>query len=104
MNRHGSMNRIYRLVWSAVRGVWIPVAETSRGRGKRSSPALVAAAMSLTCAIAQGSPSGGQVVTGTGSIAQSGATTTITQATQNLLLTWASFNIAPQQSVNFVQP
>ena len=104
MNRHGSMNRIYRLVWSAVRNVWIPVAETARGRGKRSSPALVAAALSLTCAIAQGSPSGGQVVAGTGSITQSGAITTITQATQNLSLTWANFNIAPQQTVNFVQP
>ena len=104
MNRHGSMNRIYRLVWSAVRNVWIPVAETARGRGKRSSGRLVAATLSLTCAIAQASPSGGQVVAGTGSINQSGATTTITQATQNLSLTWTSFNIAPQQSVNFVQP
>jgi len=104
MNRHGSMNRIYRLVWSAVRSVWIPVAETARGRGKRSSPALVAAALSLTCAIAQATPTGGQVTAGTGSITQSGSTTTITQGTQNLSLTWASFNIAPQQSVNFVQP
>jgi filamentous hemagglutinin family protein len=104
MNRHGSMNRIYRLVWSAVRSVWIPVAETARGRGKRSTPALVAAALSLTCAVAQASPSGGQVTAGTGSITQSGSTTTITQSTQNLSLNWASFNIAPQQSVNFVQP
>ena len=104
MNRHGSMNRIYRLVWSAVRNLWIPVAETARGRGKRSSGKLVAAALSLTCAIAQATPSGGQVVAGTGSITQSGATTTITQATQNLSLTWTSFNIAPQQTVNFVQP
>jgi filamentous hemagglutinin family protein len=104
MNRHGSMNRIYRLVWSAVRSVWIPVAETARGRGKRSTPKLVAAAWSLSCAIAQASPSGGQVTAGTGSITQSGATTTITQSTQNLALSWTSFNIAPQQSVNFVQP
>jgi filamentous hemagglutinin family protein len=104
MKRHGSMNRIYRLVWSTVRNVWIPVAETARGRGKRSSPRLVAAALSLSCAIAQATPSGGQVVSGTGSITQSGPTTTITQTTQNLSLTWASFNIAPQQTVNFVQP
>jgi filamentous hemagglutinin family protein len=104
MNRHGSMNRIYRLIWSAVRSVWIPVAETARGRGKRSTPALVAAALSVACAIAQASPSGGQVTAGTGSITQSGATTTITQATQNLALSWTSFNISPQQTVNFVQP
>ena len=75
MNRHGSMNRIYRLVWSAVRNVWIPVAETARGRGKRTTHKLVAAALSLSCAIVQASPSGGQVVAGAGSITQAGATT-----------------------------
>jgi len=104
MKRHGSMNRIYRLVWSAVRNVWIPVAEKARGRGKRSSPKLVAAALSLASVIAQASPSGGVVVSGSGHIAQGGATTTITQSTQDLSLSWTSFNIAPSETVNFVQP
>ena len=35
---------------------------------------------------------------------RAGTTTTIDQASQNLSLNWASFNIAPQESVNFVQP
>ena len=44
------------------------------------------------------------MVSGQGSIVQAGATTTVAQASQNLSLTWASFNIAPQETVNFLQP
>ena len=51
-----------------------------------------------------GSPAGGQVTAGIGSIAQSGAITTITQGSPQLSLTWTSFNIAPQETVEFVQP
>src|ERR1700722_5738176 len=104
MNRHGSMNRIYRLVWSAVRNVWIPVAETARGRGKRSSPKLIAAALSLTCAIAQASPTGGEITSGAGRISRSGPITTSTQSSQSLSLNWTGFDIAPQETVNFLQP
>lgn len=41
---------------------------------------------------------------GTGSVTQSGATTTINQTSQRLSLNWKSFNIAPSETVNFVQP
>src|ERR1700727_3158605 len=66
MNRHASMKRAYRLIWSAVRCVWIPVAEKTRGRGKQAGRTLIAAAMSLGAVVAQaggrgGGPSGGQV-------------------------------------------
>ncbi len=107
---HKSMNHIYRLVWSQVSNAWVAVAETTRGRGKGASRKLklmAAAALSLSTAfspLAQAGPAGGQVVTGAGSISQSGATTTIQQSSQNLSLTWKSFNIAPQETVNFVQP
>src|SRR5580658_6855615 len=105
MNRHASMNRAYRLIWSAVRQVWIPVAEKTRGRGKRASGVLIAATLSLGASFAQaGGPSGGQVIAGTGSIAQSGTLTTITQSSPKLSLSWTSFNIAPQDTVDFVQP
>src|SRR3984957_158073 len=105
MNRHALMNRAYRLIWSAVRGAWIAVAEKTRGRGKQPSRTLLAAAMSLGAAYAQaGGPSGGQVTAGTGSITQSGALTTITQQSPKLSLTWTSFNIAPQQTGDFIQP
>src|SRR6202167_1955948 len=105
MNRHASMNRAYRLIWSAVRQVWIPVAEKARGRGKQAGRTLISAAMSLGAVVAEGGgPSGGQVTAGSGSIAQSGAVTTITQDSPRLSLTWTSFNIAPQQTVDFLQP
>jgi len=104
MKRHGSMNRIYRLVWSQARNAWVAVAETARGRGKGSGRKLVAAALSLCAGMAQATPSGGQVVSGAGSISQSGATTTIRQSSQNLSLNWKSFNIAPQETVSFQQP
>jgi filamentous hemagglutinin family protein len=104
MNRHGSMNHIYRLVWSEVLNAWIAVAENARGRGKSSSLKLVAAALSLGAVVAQAAPLGGQVAAGTASVTRSGATTTIEQSTPNLSLTWKSFNIAAQETVTFVQP
>ena len=104
MKSHGSMNRVYRLIWSEVLNGWVAVAESGRGRGKGSSRKLIAAALSLSAAFAQAAPVGGQVVSGAGSVTQSGTTTTIQQASQNLSLNWQSFNIAPQETVNFVQP
>ncbi|MFT5013043.1 MAG: filamentous hemagglutinin family protein, partial [Dinoroseobacter sp.] len=99
-----SMNRVYRLIWSVARNCWVANAEAGRGRGRGSSSNFIAAALALSAACAQAAPDGGQVVTGTGSITQSGATTTINQATQNLTLNWKSFNIAPTETVNFLQP
>ncbi|MEX8520578.1 MAG: GLUG motif-containing protein [Leptothrix sp. (in: b-proteobacteria)] len=102
--QHASLNHIYRVVWSLVLNAWIAVSEITRGRGKSSSRQLVAAALSLTAALAQAAPSGGQITVGAGSISQSGNTTTVQQASQNLSLNWNSFNIAPQETVNFLQP
>jgi filamentous hemagglutinin family protein len=105
MNRHASMNRAYRLIWSAIRNIWIPVAENTRGRSKRSTRALIAATLLFSASFVQaGGPSGGQVTAGSGSIAQSGTLTTITQRSSKLSLSWTRFNIAPQDTVDFVQP
>ena len=104
MKRHGSMNHIFRLVWSHASNGWVAVAETSRGRGKSSSRTLVAVALSLSAVGALAAPVGGQVVSGAGSISQSGTTTSITQSSQNLSLNWKSFNVASKETVNFVQP
>ncbi|MES2535016.1 MAG: filamentous hemagglutinin N-terminal domain-containing protein [Pseudomonadota bacterium] len=104
MKRHASLNHVYRLVWSQVRKAWVAVGETGRGRGKGSGRKLIAAALSLSAALAQAAPADGQVTSGTGSIVQSGASTTIHQSSQNLSLHWKSFNIAAQETVNFVQP
>jgi filamentous hemagglutinin family protein len=104
MNRHASMNRIFRLIWSDSLGAYVPAAETARGRGKSSKRKLIAVALSLSAGIAQAGPTGGQVTGGSGTITQSGSTTTIQQSSQNLLLNWQTFNIAPQETVDFVQP
>jgi filamentous hemagglutinin family protein len=104
MNRHGSLNHIFRLVWNHATNRWIPVAETMRARGKGSKLLLIGAVLSLGAGTAEAGPLGGTVVTGTGTIVQAGTTTTITQSSQNLLLNWKSFNIAPQETVDFVQP
>ena len=104
MKRHASMNRSYRLVWSRVAQAWVAVAETARSACQGSGRRLMTAAVLLSAATAQAGPQDGQVVSGAGSVAQSGASTTITQSSQNLSLTWKSFNIGAQESVNFVQP
>ena len=104
MKRHGSLNHIYRLVWSSPRSAWIAVAETTRGRGKTSCRKLIAAVLSLSANATIAEPLGGQVIAGAGTIAQSGVTTTVTQSSQTLSLNWQSFNIAAAETVNFVQP
>ena len=53
---------------------------------------------------AQAAPIGGHVTAGTGTISQSGNTTTIHQQSQNLSLNWNKFDIAPKEMVNFAQP
>ncbi|MBI1422434.1 MAG: filamentous hemagglutinin N-terminal domain-containing protein [Gammaproteobacteria bacterium] len=52
----------------------------------------------------QAAPTGGQVVGGSGSISQSGATTTINQASQNMAINWQSYNVNRNETVNYQQP
>lgn len=49
-------------------------------------------------------PQGGEVVGGTGTISNSGATTLIQQQTSSLAIDWQSFNVAAGETVQFVQP
>ena len=90
------------------------MSETARGRGKPSS-SLTAAARSVTAAsllllspYAHAAPTGGYIVSGSGSISASGSagqsSTTINQTSDKLSLTWQSFNVAKAESVNFIQP
>ena len=54
--------------------------------------------------LAVAAPTGGAVVGGSGTIAQSGTATTINQATQNLAINWQSFDVAANERVQFIQP
>ncbi|OPX93226.1 MAG: Heme/hemopexin-binding protein precursor [Syntrophorhabdus sp. PtaB.Bin006] len=49
-------------------------------------------------------PRGGQVTTGSATIAQSGTITTINQSTTRASINWRSFSTRPQEIVNFNQP
>ena len=109
MKNHASLNHIYRLVWSKVTGAWVAVAETCRGFGKGGSRKAVIAFTAVTMTamqfgVAQADPTGGQVTSGSATITQSSNLTTINQATQNASLSWQTFNVGTNQTVNFVQP
>ncbi|HSI46691.1 MAG TPA: YDG domain-containing protein [Ideonella sp.] len=96
------MNHAYRLVWSDLFQRFVAVPETARSRGKRGGAVLLAAAALSGAALA--GPTGGAVSSGSGTISQSGNTTTITQGSQNMAINWASFNVGSGESVKFVQP
>ncbi|NRA26625.1 MAG: filamentous hemagglutinin N-terminal domain-containing protein [Opitutales bacterium] len=49
-------------------------------------------------------PTGGNIISGTAQITQSGNRLDITQSTQQGIIQWDSFNIGAQSTVNFAQP
>lgn len=106
VKNNGSLNRIFRLVWSQVHQGWVAVSEASSGpqKGRSASRRMLAATLLLNAGLVGAEPMGGVVTAGQGSIAQSGDTTTITQSSSNLSLNWQSFNVGLQERVNFVQP
>nr|WP_314487130.1 YDG domain-containing protein [uncultured Pseudomonas sp.] len=101
------MNHVYRLIWSPAHQALIAVSELTLGPGKKSLRKLslgVMAVASVATPLAQAGPQGGEITAGNGSISQAGATTTITQGSQNLSVNWQSFNTSSAESVKFVQP
>ena len=121
------MNKIYRLIWSEVSRAWVAVSELVKSRGRRASGAasgtcdwsaqarrfaMKPLALALVgIGFAQAAPpaptqlpTGGQIVAGTGKIAQSGATMNINQSTQRAAIDWKTFNVGAAAAVNFLQP
>ncbi|MBU0752941.1 MAG: filamentous hemagglutinin N-terminal domain-containing protein [Gammaproteobacteria bacterium] len=108
------MNKTHRLIWSDARQTWIVAHEAAATRGKPATRARRLAATLASTVIAQAAfaqtpapntlPSGGQVVAGQASIAQSGSAMTITQGSDRAILNWNSFSIGSGASVNFQQP
>lgn len=110
------MNRIYRLCWNAATAQWVAASElarnsrpaarsTSTSKGPRAASIALAIALALGAAgAAHAGQTGGQIVSGSGAIHQNGATTTINQGSQHLSLNWQTFDVAPNETVNFVQP
>jgi filamentous hemagglutinin family protein len=101
------MNHAYRLIWNDAAQAWVPVAEFARARGKgRAARSAAASALVLAMggATAWAAPAGGQVSAGSGSIAQQGAVTTVTQTSPKLAINWHSFSSGVNETINFVQP
>lgn len=113
----------FRLVYSQCLGMFVPVSETTKAQGRKSSGKrmrscyAVAAALfsiantydalaapSVAAPAANALPTAGVVASGTASINTAGNAMTVNQATQNAIINWGSFNIGSQASVNFAQP
>jgi len=71
---------------------------------KNGRIALVISAFLVSTTLSYAAPSGGVVTSGTATISQNGAITTINQATQKASINWTNFSIAPSETVNFNQP
>jgi filamentous hemagglutinin family protein len=106
------MNRIYRVVWNASKGIWQAASEFGSGRVKTSTAraqrrrqaAILATAALSAAALADPLPGGGRVVAGQASIAYSGQSMTINQSSAKAAIDWTSFSIGKGSTVNFVQP
>ena len=65
---------------------------------------LVVSAMLGSVIIANASPTGGTVTSGTATISQNGTVTNIDQSTAKASINWQNFSIATNETVNFNQP
>lgn len=106
MTSHASMNRIYRLVFNEALGVWVAVAEKSRGRGKcgRAASALLAVLAILSPSAHAANAADATIRGGAGTVATVGNTTTIQQTSQRLALDWTQLSTAAGEALNFNQP
>ncbi len=111
------MNKTYRLIWNDFTHTWVAVAEIAKARGKRASGAVLLAAAGFIALppapvfaappnppVATQLPTGGKLVAGQASIAQSAATLTVTQSSNRAAIDWQTFNVGSAARVNFIQP
>ena len=108
------MNKVYRVVWNAAKGVWQVVSEIGTRKGKtktrRDASPVLKALGTGGLLLASGSlfagalPTGGQVVGGKGSISVDGDHMTINQGTDHMAIDWTGFSIGEANTVQFIQP
>ncbi|MHB1567514.1 MAG: two-partner secretion domain-containing protein [Acidiferrobacter sp.] len=116
------MNHIYRVVFARALGRCVVTSELAKSpRGGlpgavhgqpialSTGPGVFKALFSAlllagSIGLAHAAPLGGQVLSGSGSIGVTGNTTTITQTSPTLHLSWQSFNVGADQTVTFHQP
>ena len=106
------MNRIHKIIWSAIRDKWIVVSEKA---GASGCPMLTAGALSLAVLMSTGAfarevdpgqlPVGGTIVAGEGAVLPVvGNQLTLQQVSPRLVADWKSFDIGRNASVRFDQP
>uniref|UniRef100_UPI003A968C58 two-partner secretion domain-containing protein n=1 Tax=Pseudomonas sp. TaxID=306 RepID=UPI003A968C58 len=99
------MNRSYALIWNHALGTWAVAHEHARKRGKGAGAVVAASLVLAGSAFAADLPTGGQVVSGNGSISQpNGQQMVIDQASNKLAIDWQSFDIGSGNKVTFNQP
>jgi filamentous hemagglutinin family protein len=112
------MNKVFRVIWNASKGVWEAVGEIgsskrkskSRGLGSISLaafPAIVGSLLLLSLSplvLAGTLPSGGQVNSGSAEISVSGNKLQVVQSSQKVVIDWQSFSIGQGNEVEFSQP
>jgi len=124
------MNKVYRLVWSKIHNLWIPVVELTRShkkgrfktRVKTSKPQapptlqpsllrlVVASVLSIAApkvlanVDANTLPTGANITAGSATISTTGTNMLIQQQTDKLITNWTNFDIGSSASVTFDQP
>ncbi len=102
------MNHIYHSIWNEALGAWIAVSEIAKGQGKRSSNRrrkLLAASLLICTTSVWALPTGEQLVAGQATVNTPNAgQMQINQGSQNAILNWQGFSIAPSETVNIQQP
>jgi len=110
-----SLNRTFRVIWSAATNTWVAVSELAKSNGKQKSVKRVRRGFAMLAVMASGAgitappapsqlPIGGVVTIGHASIAASGGTMTINQVDPKVAINWNSFDIGSSATVNFNQP
>ncbi|NLD38765.1 MAG: filamentous hemagglutinin N-terminal domain-containing protein [Desulfatiglans sp.] len=106
------MNKIYQLVWSKTKKMWISVSEMAAS-GWFRRPLVSGSILLIALLTAGGSlwaidpgelPSGGYVTSGQADISQNGSSMTVNQYTDKMSAEWDTFNIGQDASVDFMQP
>ena len=101
------MNHIYRSIWSPALGTWIAVSENTKSKSKCSGTrnALLATGLLVCCANSWALPTGEQIAAGQVSIGTPVAgQMQIDQTSQQAIVNWQGFSIAPNEVVNIQQP
>ncbi|MCX7068895.1 MAG: filamentous hemagglutinin N-terminal domain-containing protein [Methylococcales bacterium] len=119
------MNHIYRSIWSESLATWIAVSENTKGKAKnsskrnkyvdvmtasplkdwQSSTPLLATSLLLCSSAAWALPTGDQLIAGQVTInTPTAGQMQIDQTSQQAIINWQGFSIAPNEAVNIQQP